>query len=378
MPLDLPDVEVLSTEARADGALIIRVESTLKTTRCRVCGREIDRFHGHDKAIELRHLPILDREVYIRIEPKRYRCPDCEGGPATTQRCEWYEPNSRRTIAYEQWVLRCLINTTVSDTSRKLGLGKDAVANIVERWVSPEVDWSRFVALKTIGIDEIALTRGHGNFVAVISTRDEAGEVSVLAVLPDRLKATVKGFLESIPEALKATVETVCTDMYEGYINAAYEALPGVRVVVDRFHVAQKYREAVDELRKQELKRLRTDLSEEDYEPFKGLLWVLRKDWTALSDEQQDRLVALFEHSPALQQACSLRWVMTGIFNAAGTRERAEAALRAWCEQVQASGLRCFDGFIKTLNNHWKEITNYFLERQSSGFVEGLNNKLWL
>lgn len=66
LPLDLPDVEVLSTEARADGALIIRVESMLKTTRCRVCGREIDRFHGHDKAIELRHLPILDREVYLR------------------------------------------------------------------------------------------------------------------------------------------------------------------------------------------------------------------------------------------------------------------------------------------------------------------------
>ncbi len=69
LPFDLPDVEVLSTEARADGALIIRVESTLKTTRCRVCGREIDRLHGHDKAIELRHLPILDREVYIRTSP---------------------------------------------------------------------------------------------------------------------------------------------------------------------------------------------------------------------------------------------------------------------------------------------------------------------
>ena len=73
LPLDLPDVEVLSTESRSDGSLIIRVESTLKKTRCRVCGREIDRFHGYNKPTELRHLPILDREVYIRIEPKRYR-----------------------------------------------------------------------------------------------------------------------------------------------------------------------------------------------------------------------------------------------------------------------------------------------------------------
>ena len=40
LPLDLPDVEVLSTESRPAGALIIRVESTRKTTRCRVCGQD--------------------------------------------------------------------------------------------------------------------------------------------------------------------------------------------------------------------------------------------------------------------------------------------------------------------------------------------------
>jgi hypothetical protein len=66
--------------------------------------------------------------------------------------------------------------------------------------------------------------------------------------------------------------------MYDGCINAAYEAPPSVTVVMDRFHVAQKYREAVDELRKHELKRLGEELSEHDYEPFKGLLWVRRKD----------------------------------------------------------------------------------------------------
>lgn len=376
LPLDIPDVEVLSTESRADGALIIKVESTRKTTPCRRCGRELERFHGHDQAIRLRHLPILDREVYLEIRPKRYRCPHCEGGPTTTQRCEWYEPNSAHTKAYEKWVLRCLVNSTVADTSAKLGVGQAAIEGIIERWVATEVDWSRFTALGTLGIDEIALTRGQRNFVAVISVRDCQGQVSVLTVLPDRCKATVKAFLESIPKALKKTITSVCTDMYEGYINAAYEALPGVTVVVDRFHVAQHYREAVDRLRKQELKRLRAELSEEEYEPLKGLLWVFRKDWTALNDEQQSRLLPLFERSPALQQAYCLRQVLTGLFNVAKTKEQAETALNAWGEQVRASALSCFDGFLTTLENHWEEITNYFLERHTSGFVEGLNNKL--
>ena len=43
---------------------------------------------------------------------------------------------------------------------------------------------------------------------------------------------------------------------------------------------------------------------------------------------------------------------------------------------MRASGLQCFNGFLTTVANWREEITNYFLKRQNSGFVEGLNNKL--
>ena len=321
----------------------------------------------------------MERRVYLEIRPKRYRCPHCEGRPTPTQRCDWYDPNSPHTKAFEKGVLRCLVNSTVVDVSQKLGLGPDAVDGILGRWVSTTVEWSRLPTLETLGIDEIALTRGHGNYVAVISTRDAQGQIAVLAVLavlPDRLKATVKGFLEAIPAALKATIQTVCTDRYDGYANAVYEALPGVTVVVDRFHVAQHYHDGVDRLRQQELKRLQQELPDVEYEPLKGLLWVVRQDWTVLSEADQHRLLPLFRQSPALQQAYCLRQVLTGIFNSPLTKDRATEAIQKWCDQVRASGLRCFDGFLTTLENWREEITNYCLQRQSSGFVEGLNNKL--
>ena len=40
------------------------------------------------------------------------------------------------------------------------------------------------------------------------------------------------------------------------------------------------------------------------------------------------------------------------------------------------SGLTCFDAFLKLLDSWLDLIANYFINRQSSGFVEGLNNKL--
>ena len=45
-------------------------------------------------------------------------------------------------------------------------------------------------------------------------------------------------------------------------------------------------------------------------------------------------------------------------------------------QRVTKNKLNCFDRFLTTLNNHFEEITNYFTGRHTSGFVEGLNNKL--
>jgi transposase len=75
--------------------------------------------------------------------------------------------------------------------------------------------------------------------VAGISALSAAGEVSILAVLPDRLTATVLAWLESIPQAIRERISTVCTDMWEGYSPAGAEGLPPAPMVLDRFHGAR-------------------------------------------------------------------------------------------------------------------------------------------
>jgi transposase len=375
-PLDLPDVEVLKTELTAKGHLVITVESTLEGTRCRRCGQEIREPHGHDRPLRLRHLPVLDRPVYVEIRPKRYRCPYCSDHPTTTQRCSWYEPNSPHTRAFEQHALRSLINSTVSDVSRKERISAEAIEGILNRRVAQAVDWASLKALGVLGLDEIALKKGHRDFVTIVSAQPPGGELTVLAVLPDRCKETVKDFLASIPERLKATITRVCTDMYDGFINAAREVLPHARVVVDRFHVAKAYRGCADQLRKQELKRLKAELPKEEHAALKGTLWLFRKPWADLSPEEQERLNRLFAHAPALKAAHMLREVLTLIFDAPLTKAKACDYLEGWASLVKDSGLTCFDSFLTTLDERLDEITNYFLDRQSSGFVEGLNNKI--
>ena len=378
VPLDLPDVRVLASRVREDATLLIEVESTLRTAQCHCCGREIDRFHGFDRPIHLRHLPVFGREVMIEIHPKRYRCPYCEGGPTTTQRCAWYEPNRPHTRAFDQDGLKRLVHGTVADVSRQLHLGVKAVEGIMDHYVAPVVDWRAFTVLETLGIDEVALLKGQSHYVAVVWARDADGQNHVLAVLPDRLQATVQAFLETIPAPLKATVKRVCIDMWEGYAGAVAAALPQAQVVVDRFHVAVNYRDAFDELRKAECRRLNAERPPERAVPTADLRPLLRREWRSLNSDQQGQVVELFEQTPTLASAYILRTLLTAIFDQSPDRVTAQIHLQLWTAQVKASGLSCFDKFTNTLHNWQDGILNYFDGRHTSGFVEGLNNKLKL
>jgi len=376
IPLDIPDVRVLQTELTKAGELILTVESTLTSTTCRRCGRTITERHGVDEPRLLRHLPILGRLVYLRIRPKRFRCPFCDGHPTTTQQLDWYDPNALHTKAYERHLIVQLVNSTITDVEAKEDVTAAALLGILDRWIARSIDWDALEPFTTVGIDEIALLKGHRDFVAVISALTEGGELHVLAVLPDRLKATVLAWLQTIPAALRSCITTVCTDIWEGYITAAQEALPDATIVIDRFHVARHYREAVDELRKQEVRRLQKELPKAAQDDLKHTLWPFRKRPADLDEVEQARLDGLLAHSPPLQQAYGLREQLNTIFDTARSKKDGLRRIHYWRARVTKSGLRCFDAFLKLLDTWLDLIANYFIGHRTSGFVEGLNNKL--
>jgi transposase len=274
-----------------------------------------------------------------------------------------------------------LVNSTVEDVSRKEDVGYDAVEGAIARCIQAQVNWDEFDELATIGIDEIALTKGRDNFVAIITTQQADGHVALLAVLPDRKKETVRQFLETIPKRLWPTLKTVCTDMWDGYVNAvegfaAAHPEVSVKVVIDRFHVAKNYRDCVDKVRQRECRRLKTELSQEEYAEIKGVMWILRKNNQDLTSDERKTLHRLFDYSPELKLAYTSREELTAIFEMQLTKEQAKRRLMKWLDKVRRSVLTCFDKFMTTLENWLDRAANYFVDRLSSGFVEGLNNKV--
>lgn len=374
IPLDLPEVRVLKYEV--SGQIIIAVESTREWAICHKCGEKTREFHSYGRQLRLRHMPILGRPVIIEIRPKRFRCPACDGNPTTTQKLEWYDERSQNTKAYDQWLLLQTIGSTISDVARKEGISYDRVLGSIERLVLATVDWDEIEQLDVLGLDEIALKKGHRDFVALITARQADGQLRLLGVLKDRKQETVESFLRSIPERLRATIQEVCIDMWEGYANAVRKALPQAKIIADRYHVAKSYRDCADKLRKEVQRDLKKSLKKEQYDGLKGTMWLFRRDPQDLNKEERSHLALLFECAPDLKQAWRLRDQLTTIFETDHTKESGEAAIKRWVKRVRRSGLTCFESFLTTLGNWLDEITNYFVNRRSSGFIEGFNNKV--
>jgi transposase len=284
----------------------------------------------------------------MHLRPKRSQCLHWHGNSTPTQTRSWYTPRSSFTQAYEKQILLSLANSTVQDTSIKEDIGYEAVMGIIDRSIEREIKWEDVARLEVIGLDEIALKKGHRDFVAIITGRMET-ETVILGVLPARKKATVKALLSSIPQRVRQTIPSIGTDRYEGFVHAAKEVFgKRVKIVIDRFHVAKLYRSGLDSLRKHECKRLKQELSEEAYSQCKGAMWALRKSEAQLTGDDKAVLLCLFKHSPCLEMAYEFCHKLTSIFDTPLSKREGKRQLRTWMQTVRASELRCFDSFLTT------------------------------
>lgn len=376
LPLDIESLEIIFQDIDKEGNIVIEVRSTKTYSTCHKCGKHATKRYGTAPKVKIRHLPILDTPVYLVIEPMRYQCEHCDDHPTTTEQYDWCDRRATITKGLERYLVRNLIHSTAQDVSRKERVSYETVVSALERQVKQQVDWSKYDNLETLGIDEITMRKGYQDYVTIISVRTKSGELSVVAVLPDRLKETVYAFLSSIPEELRRTVKAVCTDMYDGFVQAAREVFGSGAIVVDRFHVAKLYREPLDRLRIKEMARLKTELPEADYAELSGMMWILRKKHECLSQTDKTALEALYKHSPKIKKAHSYAVKLTHIFNTKSDRKAAIAKFDRWIAKVEKSGIKCFNKFIGTLRKYKSSIANYFKDRKNSGFVEGLNNKI--
>jgi transposase len=103
-------------------------------------------------------------------------------------------------------------------------------------------------------------------------------------------------------------------------------------------------------------------------------MWEFRRNPQELSDEEKTKLGGLFAKLPRLRVLYEFRVRFQRIFDTAPDRRRALRSLtELWLDILG----ECpeLEPFIRTFETWQEEILNYFDARQTSGPVEGINNK---
>jgi transposase len=222
--------------------------------RCDHCRRdEPAHLEFKDGVQVVRDLDIWGQPSFWIYQPVYQRCPYC--GHRQHVVPPFKRKDTSYTYRFEQHVLRLLIGSTEEEVARRLGLSAETVGLIVRRQLADaqakEIDPQRVIA--DVGIDELSLKKRHKLYATLLTDLTDPQQPEVLAVAEGRDEAAARKCLEKLGPQQRQQVRTYRADMAQAFHNACRDLLPAARPVVDRFHVAKKFNEAIDGQRKKNL-----------------------------------------------------------------------------------------------------------------------------
>jgi transposase len=244
-----PGVEITAYDRHQDGHGFEVRWPLPERCRCQRCGHED---HAH---IEFKTTPQAVRDLDVWGQPSFWlyqapfhRCARCD------HRQHIIPPFKRKDTAYtfrfEQFVLRSLIGSTAEEVARRLGISAETVEHIVENQLAEDrrIDPQRVIT--DIGLDELSLKKRHRLYVTLLTDLSDPTRPQLLAVARGKDTAAALKCLDLLSEEQRQQVRTHRVDMGSAYPAACAARLKNSRAVTDRFHVAKKFNEVVDTLRK--------------------------------------------------------------------------------------------------------------------------------
>jgi transposase len=343
--------------------------------RCAICGHEDKADIEYPARVQVvRDLDLLGQPTFWIYQPPYHRCPKCNHR-------QWLIPPFKRqdtayTFRFEQHVLRLLIGSNEEEVARRLGISAETVALIVRNQLADakakQIDPQRVIT--DVGIDELSLKKRHKLYATILTDLTNPDRPEVLAVADRRDEAAARKCLEKLSKRQQEGVKTYRADMSAAYHKACKDVLRNAKAVVDRFHVAKKFNEAIDAQRQKITRAYKAKLTKAEQKEFRSLMWEFRRDAKELTLEQKRKLEQLFDKLPRLRKLYEVRQRFKKIFDTARDRRKAHRALIGLFVDMTEDfpELECF---VLTFDQWEEEILNYFDARQTSAQVEGLNNK---
>jgi transposase len=274
------------------------------------CGAECP-LHDHAEERTWRHLDTMQFETLLTARTPRCQCAACG---VKTAGVPWADKHSRFTLLFEAFAIEVLqASASVSAAAELIGLSWDQAHAIMQRGVERGLARRKLSGMQHVGLDEKSFGKGQ-DYVTTLTDLDGA---RVLEVVPGRSEEATDEVWKSLTKRQRKQLEAVAIDMWPAYENSVRTHAPQAEIVHDKFHVSKHLNEAVDQVRRQEHKRLKAQGDER----LTGTRRLVLFSPENLSEEKSQRLEALRRESLQTSRA----WGLKDYFRWFWTHETAES-----------------------------------------------------
>lgn len=361
--LGLEETRVLNVSFDEEG-VVVDVAPTWRLPRCSECGR-VGPGYDKDEGRRWRHLDLAGMKFVLRYGIRRVDCRTCKA--VKVERVPWAETSSWFTQPFEDHVGYLAQRSDKTTVSSIMRIAWDTVGSIIQRVVGRHRDGDPLERLTQIGVDELSYRRHHEYITVVV----DHVRGHVIWAKPGKNADTLKAFFDELGPERCAKLEAVTIDMSAAYIKAVTECSPKAQIIFDRFHVQRLVQDAVDEVRRDEV---RAATSDTERKQFKRTRWALLKSFWNLSLFDSGRLVSLQRNNKRLYRAYLLKEAMVAVLDC-GSEWLARHKLDEWVRWARRSRLEPFKRVAATIRTHAEGILAYVRSGLSNGRTEGLNGK---
>ena len=314
-------------------------------------------------------VPLWGIAVVLVYTMRRVNCQRCG---VKVELVPWCRGKSSVAIPYQVFLAQWAKRLSWKEVADIFHTTWDKVYQSVKYVVDIGLAQRDLTGIEAIGVDEIQFGKGQ-NYLTLVYQIDPACK-RLLAVAKKRTAKSFLRCLRALGQHHLDSVKFVCSDMWPAYLKVIKKKFPNALNILDRFHIVQKLTEAVDDVRKEETKRLKA----EGFEPvLKNSRYCFLKNPENLTENQSAKLDELLHFDLKTVRAYLLKEAFQ-VFWSYTYPAWAQAYLKAWCTRAMRSKLGPMKRFVKMIRKHEPLIMNWFRAKKaySSGAVEGLNRKI--
>jgi transposase len=357
-----------------DQRMEIRVEDTpalWRQEKCPHCHRQTVRGYDHAPERRWRHLNVCQIQSEIVCALPRGECLECQ--KVYTVRAPWAGRSRGLTQEFEAFALTLMREMPVKKAGEILGetdqkLWRVLFAHVAAAWA--DLSWEN---VRWVGADEMNRKKGHHYLTVFVDLEAkrvllavEGKDASVWARFAAEL-----GQHNGHPRA----VTQIAIDMSPAYQKGVREHFGNATVVFDKFHVVSQVVQAVDEVRRREV---RTDAVAR--EQLTRTSWLWRKNPEGWTEKEQARWEQLQGKPLVTGLAYAMRLELQRAY-AAPTAAQARQRFEAWGSWVQTEAAELANGLLEPMRKaaamvarHLDGILAHWQQGLTTAFLEGLNS----